>query len=88
MVSRRGFSRQTLVERVAGELDAELLDLRPFLAGGVDGWRCYMRRLAFTLQLAGGSEDDLPDLLEEIGVETANCYRVMLGRAPVIGDGK
>jgi hypothetical protein len=84
MVSRRGYNRQTLVEKVAAGLDPELLDLRPFLADGVAGWRRYNTLLRAALVVDGGSEDDVPELLEEIGVETANAYRVMLGRRPVL----
>ncbi len=83
MVSRRGFDRQTLVEQVAAGLDPELLDLRPFLADGVAGLRRYNTLLRAALVVEGGSDDDVPDLLKEIGVEPANCYRVMLGRRPV-----
>jgi hypothetical protein len=77
-------NRQTLVERVAAGLDAELLDLGPFLADGIAGWRRYCTMLRGALAVEGSVEDDLPELLAEIGVEPANAYRVMLGRESVL----
>lgn len=79
MVTRHGVNRVTMVEQVAAELDADLLDLRPFLADGVAGFRRWCGRLTFALQLAGGGEEDLPELWAELGVDTADCYRAMLG---------
>jgi hypothetical protein len=87
MVTRHGVDRQTLVERVAAELDAELLDLRPFLADGVAGLHRWINRLTFALQLAGAGEEDLSDLVSEIGVNMADVYRVLLGLRPVQREG-
>ena len=83
MVSRRGSNRETLVQRVAAGLDAELLDLRPFLADGVDGLRRYDTLLRAALEVQGGGVEDLPDLRAELGVDVATCYRVMLG-VPIV----
>ena len=58
MVSRHGVNRQTLVQRVAAGLDPELLNLGPFLADGVDGWRRYCILLRGALAVEGGVEDD------------------------------
>ena len=80
MVTRHGVNRVTMVEKVAAELDADLLDLRPFLADGVAGFRRWNGRLTFALQLAGGGEEDLPELWAELGVDVAQVYRVMLTR--------
>jgi hypothetical protein len=68
----------TLVEKVAAELDADLLDLGPFLADGVAGFRRRNGRLTFALQLAGGDEWDLPELWPELGVDVAQVYRAMI----------
>lgn len=81
MVTRHGVSRATLVEKVAADLDADLLDLRPFLADGVAGFQRWCGRLTFALQLAGGDEGDLPELWAELGVDVAQVYRVMLARS-------
>ena len=80
MVSRHGVDRQTVVERVAADLDPELLDLGKFLTDDVDGLRRWCDRLTFALQLAGGGEEDLPDLWTELGVDMAQVYRAMLTR--------
>jgi hypothetical protein len=82
MVTRHGIDRATLVERVAADLDADLLDLRPFLADGVAGLNRWLNQLTFALQLAGGGEEDLPDLWAELGVDMSDVYRVLLGVRP------
>jgi hypothetical protein len=87
MVSRHGSDRMTLVQRVAAELDPELLDLRPFLADGVAGLRRHDALLRAALEVQGGGVDDLPALKAEIGVDTANCYRALLG-VPVVDPGR
>ena len=87
MVVRHGVDRQTVVERVAAELDPELLDLGTFLDDGVAGLKRWVSRLSFALQLAGAGEEDLPDLVSEIGVNMADVYRVMLGLRPVQREG-
>ncbi len=80
MVSRRGVNRQTMVERVAAELDPELLRLKPFLVDGVAGFRRWQQNLRFVLELNGGTVDDVPALMDELGVDVATCYRVMFER--------
>ncbi len=47
---------------------------------GLRGGARYNTLLRAALVVDGGSEDDVPELLEEIGVEPANVYRVMLER--------
>ncbi len=87
MVTRHGIDRATLVERVAADLDADLLDLRPFIADGVVGLNRWLSQLTFALQLAGGGGEDLPDLWAELGVDVADIYRVLLGIRPVRKEG-
>jgi hypothetical protein len=82
MVARRGVNKQTLVERVASELDPELLRLRPFLADGIDGFRRWQRQLRFVLELNGGTVDDVPALMGELGVDIRQVYLTMFRLNP------
>jgi hypothetical protein len=82
MVARRGVNRQTMVERVASELDPELFNLKPFLRDGVDGFRRWQSQLRFVLELNGGTVDDVPDLMSELGVDVQKVYRVLLRMHP------
>ena len=81
MAFRRGSNRKTLIDRVVDDLDPELFDLRPFLAGGVAGLRRHEVCLRAAVELEGGTADDVPALKAAMGVDTAECYRVMLSRS-------
>ena len=74
-VSRRGVEHQTVVEKVAANLDAELLDLKPWLSRGVEGLREWTHIVGAALEVEGGSRlGDVYAVMEELGVSQADCY--------------
>jgi hypothetical protein len=80
MPVRRGPGRQTIVERVAEDIGAGGVDLRPYLKDGVEGLRRFTREISFKLQIEGGSPEDTAEVLNLLGVDVAECYRVMFAR--------
>lgn len=53
-------------------------DLRPYLAEGVAGLRRYTHELTGWVERNGANAEALPAVLQALGVEVAECYRVML----------
>jgi hypothetical protein len=66
------------IEALAGAVPDTFLDLRPFLADGVAGLRRYTQELTRWLESNGSNVDALHDVLDCLGVEISECYRVML----------
>jgi hypothetical protein len=74
----RHTAQKTGIEVLADAVPDEYLDLRPYLAGGVEGLRRYMHELTLWLESNGSNAAALSDLLRCLGVDVAACYRVML----------
>lgn len=70
----------TDAEALADAAPDQFSDLRPYLADGVAGLRRYTGELTRWLESNGSNADALLDVLRCLGVDVANCYRVMLTR--------
>ena len=79
MVKRRS-GGESVVEKVAASISDEMLNLRPYLADGVDGVRRWSREAAYLLRLNGGTDEDVVPLMRALGFKPSDLYRAMLTR--------
>ena len=80
---RRHGHGPSVADKLAAAVPAELLDLRPFLADGPVGLGRYFADLGRWIDTrTKNSEQLLHPVLDALGFDVADCYRVMLGAAP------
>ena len=72
---RRRREPESEVDRLVGRVPESLLDLSPYLARGLDGYREWQLAVAGAAGLAGGAADDrLPALIAALGVDMKPLY--------------